>query len=170
MIKIKKDYLIKEEFIKIKNVLTSSDFPWYYQPSFTDPKKWEKNKNDPDDSFFTHTFYNFDKVNSDWFPLLNPLFKKLNFSKLICAAANLTLKGQNALSNFHVDLEDGRKDHYTSIYYITTNNGYTLMKKGNKKINCLENKIATFHYKNQHKVVGQTDVDQRIIINLNYYI
>jgi|DEB0MinimDraft_10_1074344.scaffolds.fasta_scaffold15820_2 hypothetical protein len=164
MCQVQDSFLEEKYFNTIKKTLTSSNFPWYYQPSLT------SFKDNQDSCYMAHIFYRDGKVNSEWISILDPLFKALNVSKLINIRANLTLKGQNAFSNFHEDDEDNKEDHPTSIFYVNTNNGYTHMKKDNQKVYCVENRLLTFNHKELHKVVGQSDENQRIILNLNYYI
>jgi len=164
MIDIKENFLDEKYLKHLQTVLMSSEFPWFYQPSLTSFKE------NQDSCYMAHIFYRDGKVNSEWISILDPLFKALNVSKLINIRANLTLKGQNAFSNFHEDDEDNKEDHPTSIFYVNTNNGYTHMKKDNQKVYCVENRLLTFNHKELHKVVGQSDENQRIILNLNYYI
>jgi len=66
--KIYRNLLPKNKFLKIKNVLMSSDFSWYYNNMVNTEK---------DNMFqFTHNFYTDPKINSAYFNLLEPVFKK----------------------------------------------------------------------------------------------
>jgi hypothetical protein len=57
----------------------------------------------------------------------------------------------------------------TAIYYVNTNNGYTLIdSKKRIKVGCEANKILIFNSNIEHAMVSQTDTSRRVVINLNY--
>jgi hypothetical protein len=58
--------------------------------------------------------------------------------------------------------------HKTAIFYINTNNGYTEFNDGTK-VDSVENRMLIFPSKLSHRAVAQTDEDQRIVINFNYF-
>ena len=63
----------------------------------------------------------------------------------------------------HVDFKDCK----TAIFYLNTNNGYTLFDKGDK-IPSLENRVVEFDSNLKHCAVDHTDTKYRIVINFNY--
>ena len=71
-------------------------------------------------------------------------------------------------SHWHSDFDNLKltSKSKTAIYYVNTNNGYTVFK--NKKIKSEANKIIIFNGNTKHKVKYQTDRDTRIVINFLY--
>ena len=79
--------------------------------------------------------------------------------------ANLLFKTKKHMqSDFHLDKTFFCK---TAIFYINTNNGYTLLKD-NTKIKVEENKLLIIDTKTYHAAVTATDTDRRVVINFNY--
>jgi hypothetical protein len=153
--KLYKNIIKKEYSNKINEELLKPYFPWYYN----------KNQNNKDTSYMFHLFFNGTNVNSDYFYLVEPILKKLKIKNLLNVRANLCLK-RPSKCNWHVDKFTKNLKHKTAIYYVNTNNGYTLFK--NKKVKCEKNKIVIFDADQKHKAKIQTNTDARIVININY--
>ncbi len=157
--KIIKNFLNKNIYKEIKNLLFSNNFPWYYNDSVA----YElDNKN----FLFTHTLIREEKTNSvycDFF--IKPILEKIAYKKLIRAKINCYTRSQKKTkSAFHVDQVN---NHTVLLYNVNTNNGYTLFKKNNKKIYSLENSLIIFNGNEEHCSVSQTDKKLRINININ---
>ena len=157
--KVINNFLNKNIHKKIKDLLFSGNFPWYYN-DFVAGKLDNKN------FFFTHTLIREEKTNSgycDFF--LKPILEKISYKKLIRAKINCYTKSQKKIkSAFHVDQVN---NHTVLLYNVNTNNGYTLFKKNNKKIYSLENSLIIFNGNKEHCSVSQTDEKLRINININ---
>lgn len=154
------NFLDKETFNHLKNLLFSNKINWFYLNNMTSKG---------DHYFFNHCFYNFHSAQSPFFEeYIMPILKKLNAVALVEVRANLVLKDKDTyLSNFHVDRSFKCK---TSIFYLNTCNGYTLLSENKKiKIKSEENKMLIFDSQIEHAMESQTDVDRRIVINLNYF-
>ena len=166
--KVYKDFLPKEEFIKLKNLITSDEFPWYYYDDVTYVSK--EKKEIPYYFQFVHLFYHEDKINSDYLQCLKPLFDKLNIFCLLKVKANLNTRVPKLLTNdYHIDISIKPKNikMKTGIYYLTNSNGPTKFKNG-KEIKCEENKFVEFDSNLEHTGVFATDSNRRIVLNLNY--
>jgi hypothetical protein len=153
------NFLEKETFNNLKNLLFSDKINWYFLPNMT--------KND--NYFFAHCFYNHHTFQSIFFAdFIVPILKKLNVNAISEIRSNLYLKQKNHYqSNFHVDRQFECK---TAILYMNTCNGYTLLHEDKKiKIESEENKMLIFNSQIKHCGVSQTDVDRRIVINFNYF-
>jgi hypothetical protein len=159
-----KNFLEEKEFLKIKNTLTSEEFPWMYRKTCTRTDK-------KDGCCFTHCFYNKGESKSSFNKELNILYKQLKIVGLTQSRANLLLKDKDNMKGyFHCDYPF-KENMFTAIFYITSNDGYTLLGKDEqKKEFCEENKIVIFPVNLLHTHVRQTDDSQRIVININYYI
>ena len=57
-------------------------------------------------------------------------------------------------------------DHKVAIYYVNTNDGYTLLDE-KIKIPSIKNSVLVFDG-GQHRAVSQTDEKVRVIINISY--
>jgi hypothetical protein len=156
--KVIKNFLEKEEFKNIYNLLTDLNFPWYFQDGV--------NRKNDGHKQMCHIFVRESEINSHFIEVLNPLIKKLNIKNLIRLKSNLLFKTNKIIEHgFHVDLKD--KICKTAVYYINTNNGYT--KFENKKIiKSEENKIVIFKSDLKHTGSTCTDNDIRLVININY--
>lgn len=157
-ITIKKNYLPKQQFKKLKDLLMDYDFPWFYASFNASP-------NDTKGFHFFHLLYNNDKVNSDYYDIvLNPILKKQKYNKLIRAKCNLyTLRDQSIKSDYHID---NTFAHKVLLYSINTNNGFTLFENG-QKIQSIENQLIIFDGLMKHCSVSQTDQNIRVNININ---
>tara|TARA_R100001460_G_C3438862_1_gene163193 strand:+ start:14 stop:493 length:480 start_codon:yes stop_codon:yes gene_type:complete len=154
---IYKNFIDKKICKQINNTMLGVSFPWFYR----------KNQTGKDSSFLNHVFFTNNKLNSNFYYLIEPLIKKLNPNKLINIRANLCLK-RPMKSNWHSDFDNLKPTpkSKTAIYYVNTNNGYTVFK--NKKVKSEANKIIIFNGDTKHKVKYQTDRDTRIVINFLY--
>lgn len=65
----------------------------------------------------------------------------------------------------HTDFEC---DCMTSIFYVNTNNGYTLFKN-NQKVKSIENRMVIFKSSEIHSSVTCTDSKVRCVINFNFF-
>jgi hypothetical protein len=160
MVKIKDNFLKKEDFKKIQEALLSDIFPWYLNRTKTYEGK-SKNKYDYQ---LTHTFFDDTRINSKAFNLLPPITDILKPKYYIRIKANL-VPNTNKVHKFekHIDQDFKCK---AAILYINTNNGLTFFK--DKKIKAKENRIAFFDGNEQHQATTCTDEKYKIVINFNY--
>ena len=154
--KIIDNFLDENNFKLVKDTFQTSNFPWYYTPFQVKPG---------DDSFmFCHLFVNDDKRHSQFTESMRPFLNKLNIKKLLRIKANLTTKKQEHIKGeMHTDFENCT----TAIWYLNTNNGYTLFDRGDK-IPSQENRVVEFDSNLKHCAVDHTDTKYRIVINFNY--
>ena len=154
------NFLEKEQFLDIQEKLMSPkyDIPWYYRENMTNT----------DNFYFRHIIYGDHIPFSTSFDIIaKPILKKLSCIAPIQIRANLILaKDKPFQSEFHVDKNFKCK---TAIYYVNTNNGYTLLDREKQiKVPCEANKILIFDSNIEHAMVSQTDTPRRIVVNLNY--
>jgi len=154
--KIIKNLLNKEDFLKIEQMFFHKNFPWYLIDGILNPKS--------KDTQLVHMFVDKGKILSSYFENLYPIFKKLNITDLVRVKANLQLRtNYKNIGGFHIDY----KNIKTAVYYINTNNGTTIFKNG-KKIKSEKNKIVIFDSNQQHSGTTCTDKQVRIVLNINY--
>jgi hypothetical protein len=56
----------------------------------------------------------------------------------------------------------------TAVYYLNTNNGYTIFEDGTK-VESVANRLVEFNSLLKHSGTSHTDTKIRSVINLNYY-
>ena len=178
-IKIIDNFLDKELFKKLQNFLLGDECPWFYNESKVIFEKgrplFAPLKDYPSESQhqFTHTFLG-NHLNQSWSsytPHIAVLLHKIKPRVWIRVKSNLTnVTSKAGVSGWHYDnITDGVpwKDTTTAIFYVNTNNGYTIFEN-EKKVSSLENRIAIFPNNILHSGVSQTDTKTRVTINLNY--
>ena len=155
------NFLDKDSFIKLKDLMCSQVFPWYFAPNGVS-KTGKK-----DGVYHTHTFYDFDSFNSpEAKPFILPLLNKVAPKSLIRMKANLYPKTYSILEHGpHTDFDFKHKGF---IFYINTNNGFTKLNDGTK-IESIENRGLFFDSSKKHNSSTCTDSDFRMNININYF-
>ena len=141
MFEVTDNFLHKNDFNKLEQVICDPQFPWYYYPAITyEEGKEDLTEKDLTQYQFTHMFYQHNKPNSNYFDTLLPLIDKL-----------------------------GCKALRTAVFYVNTNNGYTKFKKNNKKVSSIKNRVVVFNSNLEHLGTNTTNCKRRIVININYY-
>tara|TARA_R100000700_G_scaffold779_1_gene2086 strand:- start:1172 stop:1660 length:489 start_codon:yes stop_codon:yes gene_type:complete len=161
MSKIIKNFLPKSLLKQIITLITSDSFPWYVHTFVTFENSKEK------EIYFTHILYNEDRINSSSYNLiLSPFIKKIKFKKLIKAKLNLYPISQKKIEHqWHTDKS---YPHKVALFYLNTNNGFTLFKNPYKKIKSESNKCIIFDGLQEHKSTTCTDKKFRLTLNINY--
>ena len=88
---------------------------------------------------------------------------------LIRAKANLNPYSQKLVEGeFHKD--HSIKQVTVAIYYVNSNNGYTVIKTKNKleKVDSVANRLVVFSSSLLHKGTNSTNCKNRMVINFNY--
>lgn len=160
MIEIKDNYLDKELFARIKNlVLTSQNIPWFLQTNVSGEGLEEH-------SYFTHLLFSNNRRNSNNFEdIVTPLFFVMGGRALIRAKLNLYPKTETLYH--HKDHIDYNYEHKGAIFYLNTNDGYTVI--GDTKVESVENRLLRFDPTIPHHSTTCTDANYRCNLNLNYY-
>ena len=159
-IEIIDNYLDETSFSYIKNIMMNNIFPWY-----TMGLSGVSHRNSNDGMYFTHNFYSDQKSNSDFTKILKPLIDKVSPKSIIRIKGNLYPGTKRRL--FHDWHTDYNFLHDGFIFYINTNNGFTILKNG-KKIKSIENRILFFNPNEKHRSTTCTDSVCRININCNF--
>lgn len=165
---IQDNFLQQEEFINLRDVITSFEFPWHYSSSVV-----YEDTSGP--GFFYHVIYGQDQPQSPFFNNLGYILNQLNIFVLIRVRINLNHRLPTPhYSDFHTDVkgeavpwESGISHWTTSIFYIDTNNGYTELQDGTR-IESVANRLVSFPLSTPHRFVSQTDEQTRHVINFGY--
>jgi hypothetical protein len=123
------------------------------------------------DWYFTNElwFGGFQSADLRYFGSLLDKIKPLAFWRI---QANFTVQQEKlGRSLFHIDYDEPNKrtTMTTSIFYVNTTNGPTILEDGTK-IECKANRLVTYPYDTYHAGVLCTDQPYRVVINLNYFI
>lgn len=161
MTRVIDNYLNQEDFLRIKNTLESSDFPWYYQKNINDSHS-EKDL----DCYFTHYLFNQKNGQSSFYYIIKPILNKLNVKALIRIKSNFYPRTEKL--EIHKSHSDYTYKHKGAIFYINTNDGKTILNK-NKEIDSVENRLLLFEPHLSHNSTSTTNVKSRININFNYF-
>ena len=154
-----KNFLNKEQFKKIEDIMMSENMPWYYNKGVVDK-----------DCEYDQFVFNFVleggvmNCSEPMIDLIDPILSKNKDKKIIRIKANLLLKTKKIIEHgFHTDQPEG----ITGIFYLNTCNGYTKFETG-EKIQSVENTYVEFDSKIKHTGTTCTDKRRRVVINFNY--
>jgi hypothetical protein len=166
--KVIDNLLPADEFKIIQERMLSTGFPWYYNTSVN--QAYGNILDNTGDFQFTHVFYKDFRPNSDEFiNVMWPVLQRIQPASIIRIKANLLTKESTIVEHgLHTDIPDLKIPCKTAIFYINTNNGYTIFEDGTK-INSLENRLVIFDSNMLHSGSSCTDAKVRCVINLNYY-
>ena len=157
--KVVDNFLDKNEFTKIKDVLMSNNFPWFYQDVISSPNDQK------DHYYFTHIFFDENKACSDWFNLWENFLSKIECKALIRVKGNLHVRHSQVRTNKkHADYPYAHKG---CLFYINKNNGYTLFDK--ERVLPKENRAVFFNPNEPHQSSRCSDQNIRMNINFNYF-
>jgi len=157
-INIVDDFLHKDYFGELKNLMMNHDFPWFRNNGV--------NHDNDGDRQFTHLFYNKFQKHSPFYENIEPIVKFINPISIIRIKANL-LPSTPQIHEFgyHVDTH---RPCVTAVLYINTNNGYTKFETG-EKIKSVANRFVFFPSYMKHAGTTCSDEKDRVVINFNYY-
>jgi len=155
-IEIIDDYLPQDIFNKLQELLLSGGFPWFYNDYIVEQT--------PINYQFVHTF----KPDSPYTKLITPLFVKIKPKEIMRCKLNLRpITQQPEQSPYHIDQTKYPK-YKIAIYYINTNNGYTIFEHNKQQVQSKANRILIFDGHLRHAGVSSTDTKRRVVLNLNY--
>tara|TARA_R110000765_G_scaffold413138_1_gene513062 strand:+ start:318 stop:839 length:522 start_codon:yes stop_codon:yes gene_type:complete len=165
------NFLSKEDFKKIVDIVSGPDINWHYSYSVADGSKEE------DDMYFIHMLYMGlaempkDGVmppppkNSDYYHFFGPLFAKLPNFKLLMRA-KINLYGRTPEIVHHPDHVDMKQEHMGALFSLNTCDGGTVI--GDEKFDSVANRILFFDPTQPHHSTSTTDVKRRLNVNINY--
>tara|TARA_R100000935_G_scaffold6861_1_gene14906 strand:- start:30 stop:575 length:546 start_codon:yes stop_codon:yes gene_type:complete len=163
--KIIDSFLDKEHYLTVSSFLKSKSCPYYFEDS--DTYKDSKNKN----GFFSFCYYNNNRPDHSLFDNhIVPILKKLNYFSCVQVRANLSFRDKDSIEcGIHTDYD--AESLTTAILFLTKSNAKTILYVDDKPISIdnLENRILIFPSYIKHKVIYQTDVHKRYVINFNYF-
>ena len=162
--KILHNFLDEDFFKDLKCLILESEFAWFQRKTMV---------SDSNDNlgYFTHSFYNNNKINCNtYFKYIIPILDKLNSKAVIEVRANLcpSVFFKKEKCAFHIDNNFNCK---TAILYLNTCDGGTEFETKEKIqfIKSEENKIVIFDSNIKHRAITSKNADFRYILNFNYF-
>ena len=162
MYKIIDNFLPKEDFNKLKNLMTGPNFPWFVQKYVVDENNSKKSH-----WYFTHLFFHTRVGHYPFYQIIDEVFLKTKKLKgvIFRVKGNLYPKDENYIEHdWHIDYPF---KHNGAIFYINNNNGHTILED-ETKIESIENRMLFFDASKKHRSTNCTDVEYRMNINFNY--
>jgi hypothetical protein len=160
--KVIDNFLPKENFLIIKKIMLSNDFPWYYVPDISQENKISKGTS----FYMMHLLYYNEKASNFFDIIKNNLLKFMDIKALIRIKANLY--PNQSIKRLNEPHQDYTFSHCGAVYSINTCNGGTLLQDGTK-IDSVENRILFFDPSLSHDTEFCTDQKIRANININYF-
>ena len=155
-IEIIDNYLPDHTFGILQQQLLSQQFPWFFKDTIVD-------YNHPTDYQFIHVF----QLQSPYYSYIKPLLHKINPTQLIRCKLNLRpITQQHQQSPYHLDQRN--TNHKVAIYYINTNNGYTIFEHNKQQVQSKQNRLVIFDGNIKHAGVSTTNTKRRVVLNINY--
>lgn len=157
--KIIENFLPKETADFIEKEMLCNTFAWFYTDSVN-------TKDDNKRFFFSHSIIHEGVCCSRFYESIAlPILNKLQPDKIFRIKCNLYLREvEHYIKGFHVDMPE---EHKVLLYYVNTNNGFTLFENGDK-VPSVKNTALVFDGNLKHVAVPQTDKKVRMNININY--
>ena len=170
-IQIIDNFLNQDDFEELKLFLMSPRSQWRFVHFIAHKDGRDQDK----DGYFVHSFTDRDpisfierfSVSPDYQKvsrLMDCIKKILNYKKILRVRSSLYPRRDNQKPDpFHIDYNF---NHKVCIFYVNTNNGFTLFENG-EKVNSVANRLMIFDGLEKHCSVVQTDTVARYIININ---
>jgi hypothetical protein len=160
------NFLEADDFYRIKDTMMGPHFDWYLN-SHVIKKEDKKELNQYQ---FTHAFYKDYAPKSNYLEVLSPIISKIKPVGLLRIKANLNPRTESHIEHgYHVDYENSLSNQRTAVFYINTNNGYTLFEDGTK-VESVENRFVSFKTSTKHTGSTCTNENVRVLINFNYIV
>jgi len=160
--KTEQDFLIKEIFNNIKNnIIHDNFFPWFLKEKLN-----ENQENSALDSYFTHSFYLNNNINSDKFNLIKPLIDKLKAKALLRVVANFYYRTDKIVEHpMHCDYQF---PHKGALLSLNTCDGFTILEDGTR-VPSVENQLLHLATDKPHASTSTTNAKGRFNIIVNYF-
>ena len=140
-----------------------SKFPWFFVDDLNHVQR-------RGNYYFNHSVIREYEVKSQhWLPIFEPLVNRIgvSFRNVYKLKVNLYTRTQFRVHHFsHTDY-DPNLGLRTCLYYVNTNNGFTVFD-GKRKIRSKKNRAIIFDGSTKHHSTTPTDSNWRCSINMDY--
>ena len=163
---VQDNFLDKKYFKELQDEIMSIDMGEYKFPWFLSSIDYT---GAPGDYQMVHIAYGNENISSNFCHNLRPLFEQLDVYSLQRIKINLQIKTEKIIEHgMHIDYNDAPENASTSILYMNTNNGYTILE-GGEKIASVENRLVTFPNNLRHAgTTNSCDEKYRCVMNIDW--
>ena len=164
------NFLPDHIFEDVKNKIMGNRFPWYVCDDIVNTNLGHTSTNEKYNWQLFHLFYYNPHEISQYIEAVDPLLLEISPMMLLKVKANLNPASEEIIEHgMHIDTYPVELAELltTSVFYLNTNNGYTLLEDGTK-IESVENRLISFPATTKHTGSTCTDAKNRAVINLNY--
>ena len=155
---ISPNFLKHYTFTELKNIVTAKNFRWYFPQSEGEPEQYSNLL------YYDHQFS--DDVTPKLKRLLSTMCIQLGAIAVFRIKVNATPKNAPH-QGWHNDLKISTPSK-TCVLYLNDNDGYTEFKDGTK-VESVANTAVIFDSNTEHRGVPATNVDRRLVLNINYF-
>lgn len=159
------DYLEREQFLALQAAVESPLFPWETSGILKDPPAHlsaAQNQQQVHGFFLRNARRQYV---SPCFAMLRPLIERLTPLDLIKAKVNRTARQERHIE-YGLHLDTQRPGATTAVFYLNSNNGYTLFEDG-ARVASVANRLVLFDASRSHTGASCTDAEYRLVLNLN---
>jgi len=156
-LKIIPNHLKYYTFTELKNTIADKNFRWYFSQSSGEPEQYSNLL------YYDHEF------SEDVTPKLKRILATIcsQLGAIAVLRININSTPRNAPEQtWHTDWVLSTKSK-TCVLYLNDNDGYTEFK--DKKVDSIANTAVIFDTDIEHRGVPATNVDRRLVININYF-
>ncbi len=165
-IKVIDNLLDEQYFAKLQDQFMSPEVPWIYADNVIGE---EDLRCDPKYNYqLALNIYKDFSPQSQAFEILHPIVTdpRLKMVGLFSIKANMNPATETIQEHgLHTDAMFKCR---TAVFFLNTNNGYTLFEDGTK-VESVANRIVTFPSDMEHSGTSCTDEKRRLVINFNYF-
>ena len=166
-IQVYDQFLKEEDFKQLDRVFCQDVATWHYNDHVVSPEK-----DDTEYNFqFIHSIYKDCQFVSEHHPLVFPILANLDAKVILRMKFNMNVRTPNIIEReFHQDYHDVLPEdvpYKVAIFYLNTNNGYTLFESGDK-VESVANRIVIFDGTLKHCGTTCTNSKTRVVLNINY--
>ena len=156
-LKIIPNYLKYYTFTELKNIVTDKNFRWYFRQSKGEPEQYNNLL------YYDHEF------SKDVTPKLKHILAAIcsQLGAIAVLRININSTPRNAPEQtWHTDWVISTQSK-TCVLYLNDNDGYTEFK--DMRVDSVANTAVIFDTNIEHRGVPPTNVDRRLVININYF-
>jgi hypothetical protein len=149
-------------FATLKTTMMGIVFDWHFANKIVSQDDLSST------GYFIHNFYSEFKPRSQYLKEIAPILRILKPQSIIRIKANFYTKGSEKNPIVHGFHQDFTYPHQAAIFYINTNNGFTILEDGTK-IESIANRLLLFDGSRNHSSTDCTDAQCRINIGFNFF-
>ena len=166
-IQVYDQFLKEDDLKKLDRVFCQDVATWHYNDMVVSPTEEYTDYNFQ----FIHSIYKDCQFVSEHHPLVYPILANLDAKVLLRIKFNLGIRTPEIIERkMHQDYYDVIPENVpykVAIFYLNTNDGYTLFESGDK-VESVANRIVMFDGKLKHCGTTCTNSNTRVVLNINY--